>query len=126
MAFLAVAAGATCAPLNPAYSANEFDFYLADLNAKALIVQAGMDSPARAVAQARGIRIIELLPMLKAEAGLFTLTGEEQSALRASWVRTTQRCGFSVAYFRHNITAENRATHTHQYLYFGSQHMNCF
>ena len=77
VAFLAVAAGATCAPLNPAYSANEFDFYLADLHAKALIMQAGMDSPARAVAQARGLRIIELSPVLEAEAGLFTLTGEE-------------------------------------------------
>ena len=62
VAFLAVAAGATCAPLNPAYSANEFDFYLADLHAQALIVQAGMDSPARAVAQAHGLQIIELSP----------------------------------------------------------------
>ena len=29
IAFLAVAAGATCAPLNPAYRAEEFGFYLA-------------------------------------------------------------------------------------------------
>ena len=78
VAFLAVAAGATCAPLNPAYSANEFDLYLADLHAQALIVQADMDSPARAVAQARGLHIIELSPVLEAEAGLFTLTGEKQ------------------------------------------------
>ena len=77
VAFLAVAAGAMCAPLNPAYSTDELDFYLTDLDAKALIVQAGMDSPARAVAQARGMQIIELSPMLEAEAGLFTLTGEQ-------------------------------------------------
>ena len=77
VAFLAVAVGAACAPLNPASSTDELDVYLADLDAKALIVQAGMDVPARAVAQARGIKIIELSPVLDAEAGIFTLTGEE-------------------------------------------------
>jgi amino acid adenylation domain-containing protein len=76
VAFLSVAAGATCAPLNPAFSANEFDFYLADLHAKSVIMQVGIDSPARAVAQARGIPIIELLPVLEAEAGIFILTSE--------------------------------------------------
>ena len=60
VAFLSVAAGASCAPLNPAYSADEFDFYLADLSAKALIIQSGIDSPARAIAQARGICIIRV------------------------------------------------------------------
>lgn len=50
VAFLAVAAGAAAAPLNPDYRSAEFDFYLTDLRAKALITLAGMDSPARAVA----------------------------------------------------------------------------
>jgi amino acid adenylation domain-containing protein len=76
VAFLAVAAGMTCVPLNPAYSTSEFGFYPAELRPKALIVQAGMDSPARAVAQASSLPIIELSPVLGAEAGLFTLTGE--------------------------------------------------
>jgi acyl-CoA synthetase (AMP-forming)/AMP-acid ligase II/thioesterase domain-containing protein len=79
VAFLSVAAGATCVPLNPAYSRKEFDFYLADLRAKALILQAGMDSPARSIAQAHGIGIIELSPVLGAEAGLFTLTSETRT-----------------------------------------------
>jgi len=79
IAFLAVASGATSAPLNPAYGANEFDFYLSDLNARALIIQAGMDSPARAVAQTSGIPIIELVPAFEAGAGVFTLTGTERS-----------------------------------------------
>ena len=70
-AFLAIAAGATTAPLNPAYRADEFDFYLSDLNAKALVIQHGMDSPARAVAATRGIPVIELLPTEL--AGDFTL-----------------------------------------------------
>ena len=84
--FLAVAAGATSAPLNPAYRAKEFDFYpsfvrtsLEDLSAKALIILASLDSPARAVAEARGIPIIELKPMLEESAGLFTLTGADHA-----------------------------------------------
>ncbi|BAY08430.1 alpha/beta fold hydrolase [Calothrix sp. NIES-2098] len=76
VSFLAVAICATSAPLNPAYSAAEFDFYLGDLNAKALIVQSGIDSIAREVAAARHIPIIELVPNLKAEAGIFQLVGE--------------------------------------------------
>lgn len=74
-AFLAVASGATSAPLNPSYRAEEFDFYLSDLNARALIIQSGMDSPARHVAKERGIALIELSPVWQAEAGMFTLTG---------------------------------------------------
>ncbi len=71
-AFVAIACGATTAPLNPAYRAEEFDFYLSDLNARALVIQQGMDSPARAVAAARNIPIIELIPT-ETEAGNFTL-----------------------------------------------------
>jgi acyl-CoA synthetase (AMP-forming)/AMP-acid ligase II len=78
MAFLSVAVGATCAPLNPVSRSDELDLYFADLDAKALIVQAGIDVSARAVARARGIAIIELSPTLDAETGLFTLLGEEQ------------------------------------------------
>ena len=73
-AFLAVAACATSAPLNPAYRAEEYDFYLSDLNAKAIIVQAGVDSPARAAAQVRAIPILELTPTASAPAGVFTLS----------------------------------------------------
>ncbi len=71
-AFVAIACAATTAPLNAAYRADEFDFYLSDLNAKALVIQHGMDSPARAVAAARNIPIVELIPG-EAEAGDFTL-----------------------------------------------------
>jgi len=40
-AFISIASGATTAPLNPAYKKDEFDFYLSDLKAKALLVEAG-------------------------------------------------------------------------------------
>ena len=73
-AFIAVAGAATTAPLNPGYRADEFDFYLSDLNAKCLLIQQGMDSPARAVAAAKGIPVVELVPTGHA-AGDFTLTG---------------------------------------------------
>ena len=73
--FLAVAAGATSAPLNPNYRASEIDFYLSDLKVRTLIVQSGVESPARAVAETLGISIIELTPVLQAEAGIFTLKG---------------------------------------------------
>lgn len=76
IAFLAIASIATCAPLNPAYRAEEFDFYLSDLNAKALIIQPGVAESAKAIAQKRGIPIIELFPILEAKAGSFTLINE--------------------------------------------------
>lgn len=76
-AFLALACGATTAPLNPGYKHDEFDFYLSDLNAKALLIQRGMDSPARAVAAAKNIPVIELLPEETGPAGSFTLVPEK-------------------------------------------------
>jgi acyl-CoA synthetase (AMP-forming)/AMP-acid ligase II len=73
-AFVSVACWATAAPLNPAYREDEFDFYLGDLNAKALIIQAGPDAPARAVAARRNIRVIELIPDESGPAGAFNLS----------------------------------------------------
>ena len=43
IAFLSVASAAASAPLNPAYRPDEFEFYLTDLKARALIVEAGSD-----------------------------------------------------------------------------------
>jgi amino acid adenylation domain-containing protein len=82
-AFLTIAAGATAAPLNPAYQAPEFEFYLGDLNAKALLLQVGMDSPARQVATQLAIPIIELIPCPDQAAGVFTLNGSTVPATGA-------------------------------------------
>ena len=71
--FLAIAAGATTAPLNPAYRADEYEFYLTDLKAKALVIEAGMDNPAIAVATKLGVPIIDLVPDTVGPAGGFTL-----------------------------------------------------
>ena len=72
--FLAISAAATFAPLNPNYRADEFEFYISDLNPQALIVEAGANSPVAAFARTRGIRVIELVPDVNAEAGAFSLT----------------------------------------------------
>ena len=71
--FIACAHGVTSAPLNPAYRGDEFEFYLGDLNAKALIVERGSTSPAVAAAAKLGIRVIELVPDTQAGAGSFVL-----------------------------------------------------
>ncbi|CAN0572580.1 unnamed protein product, partial [Laminaria digitata] len=74
-AFVTIGCGATTAPLNPAYRADEFDFYLDDLNAKALVVEQGSESPAVAVAQKKNIPVVKLVTADGAPAGSFTLEG---------------------------------------------------
>jgi acyl-CoA synthetase (AMP-forming)/AMP-acid ligase II len=75
--FLAVASGCVTAPLNPAYVDHEFEFYLSDLQAKALIVQAGSDSPAVDVARKLGVAIVELVTDPSTPSGTFTLRGPD-------------------------------------------------
>ena len=72
-AFVAVAAGTTSAPLNPAYRAEEFEFYLADLKAKALIVERGSTSPALSAATKLKIPMIEVVRANTDPAGVFEL-----------------------------------------------------
>jgi len=77
-AFIAVAQSATTAPLNPAYKEDEFAFYLEDLKARAIIVEAGYDGPARAAADRFGMTVIELTP--SEPAGNFTLSTDVSAA----------------------------------------------
>ncbi len=77
-AFVSIASGATSAPLNPAYQTPEYEFYLTDLDAKALVIDQNFDSPAREVAKAKGIPVLELVVDKSQPAGLFTLEGEAQ------------------------------------------------
>jgi oxalate---CoA ligase len=76
-AFLSVASAGVTAPLNPADVDDEFEFYLSDLQAKALIVEAGSDSPAIGVARRLGVPIVELIADKTGPAGLFTLRGPD-------------------------------------------------
>ena len=72
-AFIGIASGATAAPLNPTYKADEFEFYMSDLKAKALVVEAGSNSPAVEVAEKLGMQIIVLQPEHAKGAGAFSL-----------------------------------------------------
>jgi acyl-CoA synthetase (AMP-forming)/AMP-acid ligase II len=76
LAFVAIGAGATTAPLNPAYRAEEFEFYLSDLGAKALVVAEGVETPATAVADKLGVPVIALTPAADGGAGRFVLGGD--------------------------------------------------
>lgn len=78
-AFIAIACGATTAPLNPAYREEEFDFYLGDLKAKALVVLEGDEGPAVAVAVAKrhGAAVLRLHAPAEQPAGWFELKPEE-------------------------------------------------
>ena len=83
--FVSVASCATTAPLNPAYKREEFDFYLADLDAKALIVEQGSYSPAIGAARARQIQVLELCTDNGQPVGTFTLkTGSAPKQLPAA------------------------------------------
>ena len=74
-AFLGIAAYATCAPLNPSCSRDQFEFYLTDLRARAIVLPAGADLPAREAAEQLGLTIMELEPAANRLAGAFTLRG---------------------------------------------------
>jgi acyl-CoA synthetase (AMP-forming)/AMP-acid ligase II len=80
-AFVSVAASAVAAPLNPAYRAEEFEFYLTDLGARALILLAGQDSPARTAAASCGVQVLDLTA--GTAAGDFTLAVPETTASEA-------------------------------------------
>jgi acyl-CoA synthetase (AMP-forming)/AMP-acid ligase II/thioesterase domain-containing protein len=75
-AFLGIAAGASAAPLNPAYRRDEFDFYLSDLRAKALVVERDSESPAVTVAREQNIPVLRLAWSADDPAGSFMLAGD--------------------------------------------------
>jgi acyl-CoA synthetase (AMP-forming)/AMP-acid ligase II len=82
--FVACACSVTSAPLNPAYRAEEFEFYLSDLNAAALIVSRDSSSPAVEVAKKLGVRLIDLVADAQAGAGSFVLEPRDAGAAAAA------------------------------------------
>ncbi len=81
-AFVSVAAGATTAPLNPAYLEDEFRFYLSDLGIKALLVERGSPSPAVSAATELGIPVLEIIGQDR--AGSFDIISIEDAKLDSS------------------------------------------
>jgi len=82
-AFLSIASGATAAPLNPNYREAEYEFFLSDLNARALITIADLNPAAVGIAKKLGIPVVELSPSQR-YAGSFDLIGEEGISARES------------------------------------------
>src|SRR5919201_24682 len=70
---VAIGAAATTAPLSRGLTADEFEFNLSDLRAKALVIEAGLESPARAVAAKLHIPVVELVAHREHGAGTFTI-----------------------------------------------------
>ena len=75
-AFVSIAAGATAAPLNPAYKESEFAFHLKDLGAKALMLVEGDDSPARSVARELDMQVLDIQVQAEEPAGAFRFVGK--------------------------------------------------
>ena len=82
-AFVSIAAGATTAPLNPGYRAEEFEFYLTDLRAKALVLDSTGNEPAESVARKLGIPILRLETAGGSPAGEFLLSGQPAGKARS-------------------------------------------
>jgi acyl-CoA synthetase (AMP-forming)/AMP-acid ligase II len=80
VAFMAIAACVTAVPLNPSYRADEFEFYLSRINAKALVVNAEDHSGIKELGRRLGLRIVELAARPDAEAGVFELDGARSPA----------------------------------------------
>ncbi len=79
-AFVSVGAGATTAPLNPAYRAEEFEFYLGDLHARALLIDEAGNQAAEEAAVKLKLPILRLKVAEGAAAGDFTIDGEAVGA----------------------------------------------
>ena len=80
-AFVSLAVGTTTAPLNPGYRRKEYDFYLEDLGAKALIVESGSESEAVESARNLGISVLELRVPEGARAGQFEIEADPEVEL---------------------------------------------
>lgn len=82
--FLSVSNAATAAPLNPTYREAEFEFYMDDLEMKAIVIPEGGSGAAEKVATTRGITIIRPNPTPEQGAGAFEIDSQESLNEQAS------------------------------------------
>lgn len=75
-AFVALCVAAACAPLNPRYREEDFEFAFTDFGVSTVVVQAGVASPARDVARTLGLPVSELHPQPELGCGAFRLEAE--------------------------------------------------
>jgi amino acid adenylation domain-containing protein len=75
VALVAMANAAVCVPLNPTYTADEWQRYFGDLQITALLTRADINSPCRGVAHTLGIPVIDLVSREGEGPDAFTLVG---------------------------------------------------
>ena len=63
--FLGVAGATVCAPLNPALTESELRFFLADIDAAAVVVEDGSEGPGVVVARERSIPVLRVSTLLE-------------------------------------------------------------
>ena len=104
-AFLSVCVCATAAPLNPHFRAAEFEFYLSDLQPRALLLESGRETHARGVADRLGIPVLELHSTRESPAGCFTLDELAQKRCDcAAQLCAGRRHSPAPAHFRHDCS----------------------
>ncbi|WP_287064976.1 AMP-binding protein, partial [Ramlibacter sp.] len=82
--FVAVASACTAAPLNMAYTEKDFEFYMGDIHARAVVIaQEGGNALAAEVARRMGIAILWLHKDTAQGAGRFTLVSDLPAATAA-------------------------------------------
>ncbi len=104
--FLAVArAGAIAAPLNPAYTTDEFTFYMEDAGAKVAILPDG-PHPARAAAAGLGISVIDA--SIETSNGNLRVSLSANGSELASSVDATAPSNSDIALFLHTSGTTSR------------------
>ena len=76
VALVTITSHAVCAPLDPRCRPIEFAQRLSELEAAAVVVPAGSDSPVVDVARRQGVAVLELTPTSSDVAGVFGLSGD--------------------------------------------------
>lgn len=76
VAMVAVAAGAVCVPLNPAFTYDEYKRYFGELHLTALLTRAHSSSASRRAASSLGIRVIDISTRPDEGAGAFSIVGQ--------------------------------------------------
>ena len=113
-AFLSVAACATTAPLNPAYRADELDFYLTDIGAKAILVAEDETGPAVTVAERLGIGVLRLVALKDAPAGSFRIEGDAIGPQAPAELAQARRHRAAAAYVGHHVAPETGSAQPRQ------------
>ncbi len=112
---------AAAAPLNAAYRADEFDFYLGDLQAEGAASSSAAPTRRRATSRPSAtIRVIDVTPDLGGPAGAFSLSIPFADARPASALARRRRPG--AAHLGHHLAAEDRAADAAQPRDLGRQH----